>query len=138
MNIPLVTRLALVAIAVMALNILASILYMVVYGHLINPGQDNSHYQDHIQTAGPYCSLIAGIPLMFAAGWWVAGWHQGTVGTPGGMVVWSVYFLIDGLILLATGTLGTIFWLFVASFATKALAVWAGGRVRQNQSAPKS
>mgnify|MGYP000443690580 FL=1 len=47
---------------------------MVVYGHLIDPGHDEQYYRDHIQVAAPYCSIVAGIPLMFLAGWWVGGW----------------------------------------------------------------
>ncbi len=61
-----------VAILVLITNVAASILYMAVYGHMIDPGHEAKYYQDHIQIAGPYCSIVAGIPIMFLAGWWVA------------------------------------------------------------------
>jgi hypothetical protein len=43
---------------------------MVVYSYVINPGHEEKYYHDHIQVAAPYCSIVAGIPLMFLAGWW--------------------------------------------------------------------
>ena len=52
-----------VAVLVMVLNIVASILYMVVYGHLINPGHPKEFYDQHVQSAAPFCSIIAGIPV---------------------------------------------------------------------------
>ena len=69
-------RLVGVAVMVMVANVTVSVLYMVVYGHVINPGHEPKYYNDHIQVAAPYCSIVAGIPLMFLAGWWVAGWWQ--------------------------------------------------------------
>ncbi len=66
-----------VALLVMVTNIAASILYMILYGYVIAPGHDPKYYQDHIQVAGPYCSIVAGVPIMFIAGWWVAGsWRR--------------------------------------------------------------
>ena len=61
-----------VALLVLVVNVAVSILYMVVYGHLISPGHEEQYYHDHIKVAAPYCSIVAGIPLMFLAGWWVA------------------------------------------------------------------
>ena len=65
-----------VAGLVMAANVAASIAYMVLYGHVIDPGHDAKYYDDHIQIAAPYCSIVAGMPLMFAAAWWVTGWWR--------------------------------------------------------------
>ena len=61
-----------VAMLVLVTNVAASVLYMVIYGHIIDPGHEPKYYQDHIQVAGPYCSIVAGIPIMFLAGWLVA------------------------------------------------------------------
>ncbi|MCP6755998.1 hypothetical protein NL533_30715, partial [Klebsiella pneumoniae] len=69
-----------VALLVMVLNIAGSVLYMVVYGHLIDPGHEEQYYQDHVQVAAPYCSIVAGVPLMFLAGWWVSRWWDGELG----------------------------------------------------------
>ena len=90
-----VAALAGLALAVMAVNIAISILYMVVYSHAIDPGHDKAYYEAHVTIAAPYCSIVAGIPLMFLVGWWV--------GLRSALVVWLVYAVIDVAILLASG-----------------------------------
>ena len=60
------------ALGVVAAGVVITVLYMVLYGHLINPGHDKAYYDAHVQVAGPYIGIVAGIPLMFfAACWWV-------------------------------------------------------------------
>lgn len=124
-----ICQLVAVAMGVLIANIAASILYMVVYGHLIDPGHEEKYYQDHIQNAAPYCSIIAGIPLMFLAGWW-----QGAMGWRAGLVVWLAYGLIDIGILLAVGLTGRVALLWGVSFFTKFLAVLAGSNFRAKKS----
>jgi hypothetical protein len=119
-----------VAVLVLMANVAVSIGYMVVYGHVIDPGHDAKYYSDHIQVAGPYCSIVAGIPLMFAAGWWVAGWWRRQLGTQPAWVVWVAYTVIDLAILVAAGMSLGIGVLFVVSFATKLAAVLLGARTR--------
>src|SRR5215204_5345622 len=53
------------ALGVMAVNVAISILYMVVYSYAIDPGHEKAYYEAHIRTAAPYCSIVAGVPLMF-------------------------------------------------------------------------
>src|SRR5215210_3978988 len=86
-----------VALLVLVVNVAVSILYMVVYGHLIDPGHEEQYYRDHIKVAAPYCSIVAGIPLMFLAGWWV--------GMRPAILVWLVYALVDVAILAGSGGL---------------------------------
>ena len=74
------------ALGVMAVNVAISILYMVVYGYVIDPGHDQAYYEAHVKIAAPYSSIVAGIPLMFLVGWWV--------GMRPAMVVWLVYALV--------------------------------------------
>jgi hypothetical protein len=119
-----------VAVSVLVANVAASVLYMVVYGHVIDPGHDPQYYDDHIQIAAPYCSIVAGIPLMFLAGWWVAGWWRRALGVRAAWIVWLAYTVIDLAILLAAGmTLGVGLW-FVVSFATKLAAADLGAKLR--------
>ena len=44
-----------VALLVLVANVAASVLYMVIYGYVIDPGHEPKYYDDHIQVAGPYC-----------------------------------------------------------------------------------
>ena len=126
-----------VAILVLVANVAASILYMVVYGYVIEPGHEPQYYDDHIQVAAPYCSIVAGMPLMFLAGWWVAGWWARSLGVRGALFVWLAYTVIDLAILLAAGMSLRVGSLFVVSFATKLAAAYFGANLRiQSQAEP--
>lgn len=118
------------ALLVMVANVLASVAYMVVYGYVIDPGHEPQYYDEHIQVAAPYCSIVAGMPLMFAAGWWVTGWWQRTLGLRPAWIVWAAYATIDLLVLLAAGLTLKVFGLFAVSFVTKLAAALGGAKVR--------
>jgi hypothetical protein len=119
-----------VALLVLITNVAASILYMVLYGHVIDPGHGPQYYQEHIQIAGPYCSIVTGIPVLFFAGWWVAGWWRRTLKDRGALFVWLAYTLMDLSILLIAGLSFGVGLLFVVSFATKLAAVYWGASLR--------
>jgi hypothetical protein len=123
-----------VAVLVLVANVAASIGYMVVYGYVIDPGHEPKYYEDHIQVAAPYCSIVAGMPLMFASGWVVTGWWRRELGMRPAWVVWVAYAAIDFAIGLAAGmsegmSLG-MGVLVVISLATKLAAVLFGARTR--------
>src|SRR5688500_17511647 len=98
-----VAVLAGIALLVMVANVVISILYMVVYGHVINPGHEKAYYQEHIKIAAPYCSIVAGIPLMFLAGWWVGGFWEVGLGVQSALIVGLAYAVIDLAIVAASG-----------------------------------
>ena len=116
-----------VALLVLIANVAATFLYMVVYGHVINPGHDDQYYRDHVQVAAPYCSIVAGIPLMFLAGWWVGGWGDAQVAVTAALTVWLAYAVIDFLVLLAAGMTTKIAVFFTIAILTKLAAAYAGG-----------
>jgi hypothetical protein len=123
-----------VAVLVLVANVAASIGYMVLYGYVIDPGHEAKYYDDHIQVAAPYCSIVAGMPLMFASGWVVTGWWRRELGMRPAWVVWVAYAAIDFAIGLAAGmsegmSLG-MGVLVVISLATKLAAVLFGARTR--------
>lgn len=111
---------------VLALNIGMSILYMVVYGHLINPGHPEEYYQEHIKVAAPYCSIVAGIPLMFLAGLWVGGWDGGLLAVKHALIVWLAYAVIDVGVLLAAGMTIKLASICIVSLLTKLAAAYGG------------
>lgn len=124
-----------IGLLVLVLNVAMSILYMVVYGHLLNPGHPKEYYDEHVKVAAPVCSIIAGIPLMFLAGWWVAGWSgaggHGPLGIKAALVVWLTYAVVDLGILIATSALTSkITVLLAASLLTKLAAAYTGARLR--------
>ncbi|PYS99780.1 MAG: hypothetical protein DMF63_09760 [Acidobacteria bacterium] len=117
-----------IALLVMVANIVASVLYMVVYSYLIDPGHDKEYYDAHIQIAAPYCSIVAGIPLMFLAGWWVGGWWKGEFAVKSALVIWFAYAVIDIAIVVAVGETSRIGMVVVVSVVTKLVAVYLGAR----------
>lgn len=118
-----------IALSVMVANVAISILYMVVFGHLIDPGHEKAYYQEHVKIAAPYCSVVAGVPLMFLAGWWVGGFCDVGLGVKSALVVWLAYAVIDVALLAASGLTARIGVLFAASFLTKLAAVYTGALV---------
>jgi hypothetical protein len=90
-----VAALAGLALVVMAVNVAITILYMVVYSYVVDPGHEKAYYEAHVRVAAPYCSIVAGIPLMFLVGWWV--------GMRPAILVWMVYTFVDLALLAGSG-----------------------------------
>ena len=116
-----VAAMAGLALGVMAANVAMSILYMVVYSYVIDPGHEKPYYEAHIQIAAPYCSIVAGIPLMFLVGWWV--------GMRPAIIVWLVYTVIDLAIFLASGPTLRMGALVAVSLLTKLVSAYLGALV---------
>ena len=110
----------------MVVNVAITILYMVVYSHLINPGHEKAYYDAHVRIAAPYCSIVAGIPLMFLVGVWVAGFWDMTRGVQWALIVWLTYALIDLASLAAAGWSFRFGVLVAVSVLTKLAAVYCG------------
>ena len=115
------------ALLIMAVNVGISVLYMVVYGHLLNPGQPASHYQEHVQIAAPYSSIIAGAPLFYLAGRFLTRRWPTTLRVRAALLVALIYALIDIALLAATGVQLRLLIFVVISIATKFLAAFLGG-----------
>ncbi len=112
-----VAALAGLALGVMAVNVAISFLYMVVYGHVIDPGHDQAYYEAHVRIAAPYCSIVAGIPLMFLVGWWL--------GMRPAMIVWLVYALISvATVAISEPTLRNGVFVAVSSLTQLVSAYW--------------
>ncbi len=133
-----VASLAGVGLLVLVLNVVASVLYMVVYGHLIDPGHPKEYYNEHIKVAAPYCSIVAGMPLMFLAGLWVGGWSGGQLAVKGALVVWFTYAVIDVGVLLAAGMTAKIAALCSVSLLTKLAAVYLGALLAAHNAVPSA
>ena len=124
-----------IAILVMLANVLVSVLYMVVYSYLIDPGHAQQYYDAHIQVAAPYSSIVAGIPLMFLAGYWISGWWAGKYAIESALFVWFVYVLIDLAALLAAGFTSRAAILVAVSLITKLAAIYAGAVIGRRRTA---
>ena len=116
------------ALGVMAANVAITILYMVVYSHVINVGHEKAYYEAHVKIAAPYCSIVAGIPLMFLVGFWVGGWDV-TLAVQSALIIWLTYAVIDLAIVALSGMTLRISVLVAISLLTKLAAVYCGGLV---------
>ena len=117
------------AILILIVNVCLSILYMMVYGYLINPGQPESIYQEHVKIAAPYCSIIFGIPLFYFVCRWIGGKWERNFSVKATLLVWIVYLVIDLTVILANFRDLTL-WLsilVIISLSTKLAAAYFGG-----------
>ncbi|MFN0121686.1 MAG: hypothetical protein ACKV2V_14430 [Blastocatellia bacterium] len=115
------------ALLVMAVNVGMTVLYMVVYGYVLNPGQPEQHYQDHVQVAGPWCSIIAGAPLFYLAGRWLTRRWPAGQRVAAALLVAVAYGVIDLAILAAAGLPLGMVGFVVVSLGTKLIAAYMGG-----------
>lgn len=117
------------AIFILVVNVSLSVVYMIVYGYLINPGQPETFYQDHINIAAPYCSIVFGIPLFYLVCRWIGRKWERSFAVKAALLVWLVYWIIDLTVIIANFKDLTI-WLgvlVVISLLTKLAAAYFGG-----------
>ena len=123
---------ALLAILAMVLNVLASFGWVWVYS-LIEPGQTQEAYAAYAQQWAPVSSVVLGSPIMFALGWIAGRGRELKQAAMMGLAVGGIYVAIDlaivlSLVFSASGHDGAWGW-GVASWITKPLFGWLGGRV---------
>ena len=127
MNLPQIAWIIGAAIFILVINVGLSIVYMVIYGYLINPGHEEQFYQEHVKIAAPYCSIVFGIPLFYLVCRWIGGKWERNWAVKASIAIWLVYFLIDVTVLIASGLTLWITVLATISFTTKLLAAYSGG-----------
>jgi len=125
MGVKLILRSLAVAVPAMVVNVACAFLWVFIYSILIAPGQDEAAYQAYAMRAAPWCSVIAGIPILLGAGWLLARWHGG--GWRTGICAGVAYVAIDVAIILAAGALAEMAAIVALSAATKIGASALGG-----------
>jgi hypothetical protein len=125
MGAKLILRGLAVAVPAMILNVACAFLWVAIYSHLIAPGQGEAAYQAYAMRAVPWSAVIAGIPILFVAGWLLARWHGG--GWRTGLWAGVFYLAIDLAILIALGIVTSMLGIVALSYATKLIAATSGG-----------
>lgn len=117
------------AILIMFINVSLSVVYMIFYGYLINPGQPESVYQEHVKIAAPYSSIIFGIPLFYSVCRWIGGRWERSFAVKAAISVWMVYAAIDLIVIFANFRNLTIWlsFLVIISLSTKLIFAYFGG-----------
>lgn len=115
------------SVFILVVNVGLTVAYMFFYSYLVNPGHDERFYQEHVQIAAPYCSIVFGVPLFyFVCRWLGVRWEKDFAGTAA-ILVWLVYALIDAAILFASGLTLKIAGLMTISLLTKLISAYFGG-----------
>jgi hypothetical protein len=125
MEAKLILRSLAVAVPAMVVNVACSFLWVLIYSMLIAPGQDEAAYQAYAMRAAPWCSVIAGVPILFGASWLLARWHGG--GWRTGICAALAYVALDVAIIFAAGALAAMAGIVALSCATKLAAAALGG-----------
>ena len=116
------------ALFIMFANVVLSVLYIVFYSYVINPGHDERFYQEYARAAAPYCSIVAGIPLFYFVCRWLGGRWEVDFAVKSALLVWLVYALIDISIIGAAAEVTVQLAVIVAiSMATKFVSAYLGG-----------
>jgi hypothetical protein len=105
-------------------QVIAAVLWVAIYSHVLNPGQPMPVYEQHAQASGPWVSIIAGFFIFYFASRWIAR------SLPTALALFGVFLAIDAPLLLLMGgqSASAILWLIGLSYATKLLACYLGGR----------
>jgi hypothetical protein len=123
-------RIAGLAIVAEVLLVLSAVLYMVVYGYLIHPGETDAYYEAYARIASPYVAICAGLPIFFLLSRWLAR-KAPPRALAHALALWVAVVVLDtGILIGMEGFAGIArilpFWL--TSHATKLLGAWLGSR----------
>jgi len=119
------------AIVAGIVNVFLFFLFMVLYGHVINPGQDDAFYQDAASRFGPYASIIGGIPVFFTAGRLLRRF-VGERALKVAIAAWVIYVAVDFAIIVAVASEQILGFLplLATSFGTKLAAIYFGAKTK--------
>ena len=119
---------------VMALNLAAHILYMIVYSHVIDPGHELVAYQQHAVASAPYVTSIVGFPSMIFVSWQIAKRTPRNYRYVTALSVAVIYLLMDTTIIVLMDQLSQFGLLFAISYAPYIVAAFIGSRLAQGSS----
>ena len=106
--------------------VMAAVLWVAIYSHVIAPGLALNVYRQHAQWSGPWVSVIVGIPVFYLLGHWLRSRRAA-------MMLFGLYLVLDMLLIVvipapAQGPLPLA--LLAASYSTKLVFLLAGARRR--------
>lgn len=115
-------------LAAMALNILVAFLVVWIYSIAVAPGHDRSFYEAFAQRAAPISGIVAGLPILFAAGYLAARRAAGDRRVAASIPALT-YIAVDGALIAGFMPGALSAWaVFLISWLTKVGAAGLGGR----------
>ena len=122
------------ALGVMIANVAISVGVVWVYSTFVEPGRSVADYEGFAMTAAPVSSIVAGIPLMFLAGFFLARGRSGGAALAAAGAMALLYIAVDAALMLAAGAGGDMWVLEAISYSTKLLSALAGAKLRASRS----
>jgi hypothetical protein len=122
------------AFLAMILNVLAFVLWMVIYGYVVNPGQPEAFYQQRAREMGAYSSIVTGIPIFFLVSYFLTRKWEAGFAFVAAFLFWLLYAIVDVSILLLSGWGNVAFSILVfVSMATKLGATLFGASLAKKK-----
>ena len=118
-------------VAAMLLNVAVAFLWVLFYSIAVAPGHDGAFYQAYAQRVAPISAIVAGLPILFGAGWLAAREPQPERAA---LMPAATYVVLDAA-LIAAGGLWPPLWTLALSWLTKVAAAWAGAVVKRRRQA---
>jgi hypothetical protein len=122
------------ALGVMIANVAISVGVVWVYSTFIEPGRPVADYEAFAMTAAPVSSIVAGVPLMVLAGFFLARGRSDRAALSAAGAVALLYIAVDAALMKAAGAGSEMWALEAASYSTKLLSALAGAKLRASRS----
>jgi hypothetical protein len=120
---------ALVAIALLLVNVAISIAVIAVYSYAVAPGHEAAFYDAAAQRIAPWSSVVFGGPLFFAAAYLLSRKPRDRNPMAFALSMFGVYALIDLGVMVAAGALAAHAAIVALSLTTKLVGAIAGAHV---------
>lgn len=121
------------ALLIHVILIALSILEVVIFSTIIEPGQEPTYYEQHAQLTAPYVSIIFGIILFYLISRLLVKKRYNKRKLIGLMLP-GIYIIMDIVFLLLSDTnWGQQYLVFMMSFVTKTLASYIGATTIKNK-----
>ncbi len=119
---------ALLALAIMIANVLCSVLVMVVYSYVIEPGHDAAFYEAAATNIAPWSSVVFGMPLFYGVARYCARGRPDRNANAFAIAIVLVYASIDVTALAFAGCTVAQAGIVALSLGTKLAAALLGAR----------
>lgn len=109
------------SVAAVVVLVAMAFLYMVIYSHVVHPGEALPYYEQHAQKASPVVGFLLGLPLFYVLG-------RSAHNLPTALTVWGIFALIAcAMVALSPNKLEAAM-ICLIDLPAKLAALWLGCR----------
>lgn len=122
------------ALGVMIANVAISVGVVWFYSTFVDPDRPVAEYEAFAMAAAPVSSIVAGIPLMLVAGFFLARGRSDRAALRAAGAMALLYMAVDAALLLAAGADSGLWTWEAVSYSTKLLAALVGAKLYASRS----